>query len=159
MTNPAAQALTAEEITQRVRALSETGSKQEHKITCRSCQKTMSYYIDVVSPELQFKVIQWAHENGYGKPGTHKDEETKVDLGVDPYTLNADELRQHRQAIAKAYPEAANALSKHSHADHTHHGPQEQTARQARTRTTSPTRRAEQPQTNDPDRRASTPGV
>ena len=54
---------------------------------------------------------------GYGPP---KDESAKtetVDLGIDPFTLDADELRAHREAISRAYPEAAAHFEARSSAE------------------------------------------
>jgi hypothetical protein len=98
--NPAGEALDAETI-QRILKEAVDADKSAWGY-CGTCRKKVK--ADFPDHSARIKALQLALEHGYGKPGTAKDETTKVDLDIDINKISLEargNARRHAIALLK----------------------------------------------------------
>jgi hypothetical protein len=87
------------------------------KVRCPKAGCGYEFAVTVPDGNARANAAKQLVELGYGAPPKDEPANTAtVELGDDPYTLGADELRARRDALARAYPEAARELDRKARA-------------------------------------------
>lgn len=77
------------------------------KVRCPNPRCNLEFPVQVPDAGARVKASEALVSLGYGTPPKDDSKAASVDLGVDPFSLDADELRAYREALTRAYPEEA----------------------------------------------------
>jgi hypothetical protein len=117
LANPAGDALSADEIAKALREIAgETGGEDTFiedyaEGTCKKCGQRQKFMARMkvksrgADPTTRLNALKTIIEHGYGKPGTAKDETTKVDLDIDITKLSLQARGNLRRTLIAQYPE------------------------------------------------------
>jgi hypothetical protein len=117
LANPAGDALSADEIAKALREIAGETSGEDSYVedyaegVCKSCGKRQKFMARMkvkgrgADATTRLNALKTIIEHGYGKPGTAKDETTKVELDVDITKLTPEARATLRQKLLTAYPE------------------------------------------------------
>jgi hypothetical protein len=115
MSNPAGDALSAEEIAKALREIAGEASGEDTYVedyaegTCKKCGQRQKFMARMkvkgrgADPATRLNALKMIVEHSHGKPGTSKDD-TKVDLDIDVSTLSPEvrgNARRHAIALLK----------------------------------------------------------